>query len=992
MKSYTLQDILKEPIIRKTLMLVLLFFVSIGLITWETHLGQSFISKCEAKLKNQHAKRNIGNLIRNNLEQFETTLYQAVVEKDIRCVQLHHGKFLNTIRSLEDILSVISKGGAYVNLIPLNYENTDEYKEQIIYKKYDDESINVEAIELAPKLADLENNCEQLINAVKLRITSKDDNEYKAYDEQVSLHQKKVEALLLRTKESANKIYYDTNLRLEAIKQEHDETAAKFRIVEYITITVLGIACLIIAYITLRQIKRIIEDRQSILEALKRHKDHLDDLVTERTSELSKTNLQLHNEITDRKIAENQLRVSENDLAITLNSIGDAVIATDVNGIVTRMNPVAEKLTGWSFDESVGRALEEVFKIYNEETNEAVENPVRKVLKEGEIVGLANHTVLVSKNGEQYPIGDSGAPIRNTNGEITGVVLVFRDMTDERDSENELRESQNRLKILLDANPTGIVVIDVETHKIVDVNPIAAKMIGTEKEQIVGQLCHKYICPAEVGKCPITDLGQRVDNSERILVRADGTETSILKTVVPITLDGRKRLLGSFIDISEHKRAKDRIIRLNRLQDSLLGPGKLEKKLKKITDGLVEIFNVDFGRIWITKQGDRCDNGCVHDKIAEGQHVCRYRDRCLHLTASSGRYTHIDGEVHRRVPFDCYKIGRVASSKETKFLTNDVANDTKVHNNEWARELGLVSFAGYQLRPPGGDTIGVMALFAKHVITPDEDAILESLGHTAAQIIQASRAEESLQESEERHRAITEAAQDAIITSDSDGKILFWNTACRESIRVFYIRSAGKNMTDLIVPKQYHEAKKQGMLEFKNTGSGFAVGKTIELTALHKDGNEFPIEISISSYQDHSGYCAVALIRNIAERKRIEVELMQAQKLESVGQLAAGIAHEINTPIQFVGDNIRFMQDSVNDLLNIIGNYRTLISECEEGEKTKLASEKGRQIEEETDLGFLEDEMPQAIEQSLDGVNRVATIVRAMKDFSHPGTTEKSTV
>ncbi|MFQ5435858.1 MAG: PAS domain S-box protein, partial [Anaerolineae bacterium] len=143
-------------------------------------------------------------------------------------------------------------------------------------------------------------------------------------------------------------------------------------------------------------------------------------------------------DITDRKQAEEALKESEENLRITLNSIGDAVITTDTNGKVTGMNPVAETLTGWKIEEAEGKPLTDVFCIINDQTREPVENPVEKVLKAGKVVGLANHTVLVSKDGAEYQIADSGAPIQNATGRITGVVLVFRDVTEQLRAEQEL--------------------------------------------------------------------------------------------------------------------------------------------------------------------------------------------------------------------------------------------------------------------------------------------------------------------------------------------------------------------------------------------------------------------------------------------------------------------------------------------------------------------------------------------------------------------------
>lgn len=123
---------------------------------------------------------------------------------------------------------------------------------------------------------------------------------------------------------------------------------------------------------------------------------------------------------------------SQMEYRTTLQSIGDAVITTDRDGKVDFLNPVAESLTGWNVMEARGKLLEDVFRIINEDTREEVENPVKKVLREGLVVGLANHTLLVSKDGQETPIADSGAPIKNEKGETTGVVLVFRDQAEER--------------------------------------------------------------------------------------------------------------------------------------------------------------------------------------------------------------------------------------------------------------------------------------------------------------------------------------------------------------------------------------------------------------------------------------------------------------------------------------------------------------------------------------------------------------------------------
>jgi PAS domain S-box-containing protein len=147
-------------------------------------------------------------------------------------------------------------------------------------------------------------------------------------------------------------------------------------------------------------------------------------------------------DITRRKEIERALRENEENLRVTLASIGDAVIATDTAGRVTRMNPVAETLTGRSATEAKGKPLDAVFSIVDARTREPAENPVRQVLSEDRIVGLADHTLLLSGNGAEYRIADSGAPIRDDAGRTLGVVIVFRDITEEHAIQEELHQSR----------------------------------------------------------------------------------------------------------------------------------------------------------------------------------------------------------------------------------------------------------------------------------------------------------------------------------------------------------------------------------------------------------------------------------------------------------------------------------------------------------------------------------------------------------------------
>ena len=146
--------------------------------------------------------------------------------------------------------------------------------------------------------------------------------------------------------------------------------------------------------------------------------------------------------IIKQKVTQKKLKESEELYFTTLKSIGDAVITTDLNGNVSFLNEVAAILTGWTLRESLGKPVTKIFKIVNEQTHKPIENPIARVLKEGIIVGIDNHSVLITKDEKEIPIDDSGAPIKDDKGNITGVVLIFRDITERKRAEQVYRESQ----------------------------------------------------------------------------------------------------------------------------------------------------------------------------------------------------------------------------------------------------------------------------------------------------------------------------------------------------------------------------------------------------------------------------------------------------------------------------------------------------------------------------------------------------------------------
>jgi len=259
---------------------------------------------------------------------------------------------------------------------------------------------------------------------------------------------------------------------------------------------------------------------------------------------------------TDRAIhgRETQLRNSEGLLAATLQSIGDGVICTNPKGDIVSLNSVAQDLCGWTQREAAGVLVDRVFNIIHSETRTPVENPIWSALRSGEAQSLANHSVLLARNGIERQIADSCAPIRAPDGTILGAVLVFRDVTPEYRQREALREIVANQQVLFDSLSAGVIIVDAQTHVIELVNPAAANMFGAPAAQIVGQKCHKFLCPAEEHACPVTDLHQEVDQADRIMLTAQGARLAVLKSARMIRIGGRDKLLETFVDISERKR------------------------------------------------------------------------------------------------------------------------------------------------------------------------------------------------------------------------------------------------------------------------------------------------------------------------------------------------------------------------------------------------------------------------------------------------------
>ncbi len=277
-------------------------------------------------------------------------------------------------------------------------------------------------------------------------------------------------------------------------------------------------------------------------------------------------------DITDRKQAEANLKRQTDQFEKLIYTSIDPIVIADATGHINIPNNAFCEMLGFSQEEITGKPIYEL-SILEEGTYESTTGKnitinknfhaesskmIAELFDKGSVKNI--NTYFIRHDLKAVPVILNIVLQKNEKGTVTGSFATYREMTEPLKLTRTLRDNEVRLKTVLDTIETGVVIIDAETHTILDANKKATEMCGSTKEELIGNVCHNHICPAEKGSCPISDLGQKVDNAEKLLLRADGKKVQILKTVVPVKLSGKECLLESFVDISGIKTMEENLL------------------------------------------------------------------------------------------------------------------------------------------------------------------------------------------------------------------------------------------------------------------------------------------------------------------------------------------------------------------------------------------------------------------------------------------------
>jgi len=401
-------------------------------------------------------------------------------------------------------------------------------------------------------------------------------------------------------------------------------------------------------------------------------------------------------DITDYKLTQDALEEERQRLDVTLRSIGDGVITTDVNGRVVLINKVAEYLTGWSQEEAIGMRLSEVFRIINEVTRAEAENPVDKVLRHGIIVGLANHTALISRDGVEKSIADSGAPIRDRQGNIIGVVLVFREITETKKLQEALARAQ-RLE-------TASMVASQVAH---DFNNLLAPLIAypefIKQELSKDSQAIKYLEDIESSAQQMADINQQL-----------------------LTMGRRSHF--NLEPLNLNRIIKQTIKQLQPLPDSLKIQLNLAKDLMNIKGGDSQIFRVILNLL-INARESMHDQGEITIKT-ENQYIDQKRGQFNIITR--GEYVKmtisdtgpgIPREIRGRI-FDPFFTTKTTEKKRGSGLGLSVVNAVVEEHN---------GFIDFECPPEGGTSFYVYFPITRETI--EESISVETIGGTESILV-----------------------------------------------------------------------------------------------------------------------------------------------------------------------------------------------------------------------------------------------------------------
>jgi PAS domain S-box-containing protein len=314
--------------------------------------------------------------------------------------------------------------------------------------------------------------------------------------------------------------------------------------------------------------------------------------LIEESSALKQRIKELEQSESELKRASEALRGSEEYFKAIIQNSSDIILIVDKLGAITYASPSTERFLGYGPDELIGKRCLDLI-VSDDKPRAIADFGMALQTKE---VSIPNVFRIRHKDGTERILEGIGNNLLD-NPVVAGFVMNIRDITEDKKTEEREKETTHRLKILFESNPTGLLLVNARTRVITSANPTALHIMDYSNEEVIGQVCHKFVCTAELHCCPILDKGQSVDRSERMLIAKNNKQVPIIKTVVQVNINNELYLLESFIDVTERKRAEE-ALRESEARYRAVGQSASDAIITVNGDGTIMGWNVSAGRMF----------------------------------------------------------------------------------------------------------------------------------------------------------------------------------------------------------------------------------------------------------------------------------------------------------------------------------------------------------------------------------------------------------
>jgi len=698
--------------------------------------------------------------------------------------------------------------------------------------------------------------------------------------------------------------------------------------------------------------------------------------------------------ITERRQAEMALVEERNLLRTVIDLLPDYFFIKDIDGRLITSNTAHARLAGADTpEELVGKTS---FDLFPEELAAQYHADDQAIIASGQPL-INRELMTVDRQGNKQWLVTTKVPLRSQHGAIVGLVGISHNITQRKQAEEEreaLLAAEHQQRLL--AETLGEVTLALTSQ--IDLEVLFETILSYAQRLVPYRTAHIVLLEDDYLRIAGWE-GYQAQGSDKLIsnLRQPLAEFPLDAAVVqsrrPLVIpDTRKEPKWVIQDRTAWVRSHlvepivlgDRVLGLLRLDADTANAFSEEDIVRLQPLASAAAIALENARLYNQAQQELGERKQAETALRESEEKWRSLvENSLDFILITDRELRIQF-INRTAP---------SSTREDVIGTSALDHAVPVYHElikTCARrvfETGVAESFETEAFGPDGATSSYLVRLGPIKVGGETVA----LAYMVTDVSNLKQIQRALVESETRVRAIVEAAAEGIITINEQGIIESFNAA---AVKIFGYEPAeaiGQNVS-ILIPEPHRSRHDDYIAEYLSTGESRVIDTSRSVMGQRKDNTTFPMNLAVSATWLGDQWVFTGIVRDLTERKALERQLLQAQKLEAIGQLAAGIAHEINTPAQYIGDNVGFVQESFGTIQTVLDHYTQLLQGVKAGPVSPEWIEEIETAIEQGQTAYLMQEIPAAIAESLEGLAHVTRIVQAMKEFSHPGVEGKTAI